>query len=241
MKKIIKTKVILVILSFLIGIVFFAGAIIGLFPSEYNENSMIYVKPDRYLRVGGFWNLSPLFINGSGTGVGAHNWSWVKNQIWFGGGNGTLQNPYIIENITIDGGQLPGSCFEIVDSDDYFILRNCTTFYCGSESFDAGIKLDNVNNSKVMFNYVTNNRGNGILLTSSNNNSILNNEITYNDYQGLFVYYSDLNNISNNIIKYNSDYGIYEGHSNLNVFVNNTVILNEGYGLYTSDCEYSQF
>ena len=165
MKIVNKIKTILVIFGILFGTPYITFDLLNPYLDSGNN---FHDK----LKASGSWNLSPLFINGSGTGVGAHNWSWVEDQIWFGGGNGTLNNPYTIENITIDA-LFSGSCFEIVDSDDYFILRSCIFFSSGSDP-DAGLKMENVNNSKIMDNHILNNRGHGIHLISSNNNTIFN-------------------------------------------------------------------
>ena len=57
----------------------------------------------------------PIFINGSATGVGAHNWTWVQTQSWFGGGTGMQWDPYRIGNFTISGNHV-SPCLEIVES-----------------------------------------------------------------------------------------------------------------------------
>lgn len=32
------------------------------------------------LHISGFWNTNPIEIDGTATGVGAHNWTWAENQ-----------------------------------------------------------------------------------------------------------------------------------------------------------------
>ena len=234
MKKEYKIKTIIVIFGIIFGISCITFELFTTLLASRNNF-------DDKLKASGSWNLPPLFINGSGTGVGAHNWSWVEDQIWFGGGNGTWNNPYIIENITIDALN-SGTCFEIVDSNKCFILRTCIFVDSGSSpTSDAGLKMDNVNNSKIMDNRIFNNRGNGILLISSNNNTIFNNEVKDNDYRGMDAQYSVYNNISNNVFQNNVDSAVHMLYCDHSTFVNNTVDLNWEEGIRALYCEYSLF
>ncbi|MFX0037170.1 MAG: right-handed parallel beta-helix repeat-containing protein [Candidatus Hermodarchaeota archaeon] len=209
-------------------------------------------QTEKNLKSSGFWNLTgtPIFIDGDWTGIGAHNWTWFENQTWYGGGNGTLENPYIIENITIDGQGL-GNCIEIRDSNDYFIIRNCTLSNSGPDlDENGGIKLMFVNNGKLIKNNCSNNKGNGILLKSGKNNNISGNIINNNTSYGLKTSIGEnhiitLNNISNNndgiylannpgtnIIAYNSIYNNYNNGIRL-VFTRRNNILNNK--IYNND------
>ena len=132
------------------------------------------------LQVSGFWDLTgyPIYINGAATGVDAHNWTWFENQLWFGGGNGSITNPYIIENITINGLNV-GSNIEIQNSNNNFIIRN-NTVYNSEGSGNAGIKLTNVTYGKLINNTITSNNGNGIRLIESHYNEIIDNTLISN-------------------------------------------------------------
>ena len=81
-------------------------------------------------------------------------------------GSGTYSDPYIIENLIIDGGG-SGSCIWIENSELYFKIENCTLYNSGSDNIDAGIKLYNVENGQIM------------------------NSTMYNNYYGVYVEYSD--------------------------------------------------
>ena len=52
-------------------------------------------------------------------------------------------NPYIIENVLIDG-QGSGNAIEIADSSVYFIIRNCTIFNSGTGWEYPGFILEDV-------------------------------------------------------------------------------------------------
>ena len=107
------------------------------------------------LKTSGYWELtSPIEIDDAG----GHNWTWAEGETWFGGGNGTQGNPYIIENVTIDVNNNFKYCFSIQNSNKYLIIRNCTV----SKAIMTGIFLGNVNNSKIIYNKVLNNSYVGI-------------------------------------------------------------------------------
>ena len=86
-------------------------------------------------------------------------------------GNGTDTNPYIIEDLIIDGGGL-GTCILIENSTDYFKIENCSVSNCGSNTYDAGIKLISVNNGNLTNNVCTSPNAYGMILDSSLNNIV---------------------------------------------------------------------
>ena len=84
-----------------------------------------------------------------------NNWSWAETQPWFGGGSGTPIDPYILEDLIIDGGGTT-NCILIQNSLKYFIIRNCTVFNSGTVLFASGILLFNVSNSQIIGNNAKN-------------------------------------------------------------------------------------
>ena len=205
------------------------------------------------LNTSGYWNItSPIYIDDAGT----NNWAWVEGESWFGGGTGTQGNPYIIENITIDVNNNFDFCISIQNSNKYFIIRNCTV----SEANLAGIFLENVNYSKIMFNKVLNNDNIGIGLVDSYRNVILGNNANYNFLAGIGLNRSNFNSILNNTAKYNANYGIGLAQSKDNLISgniasnhlvdgialyyctnttisNNTAQYNTNYGISIAECE----
>ncbi len=184
---------------------------------QYLENKNIID-----LKTSGYWNLtgSPILIDNSDFN---YNWSKTVSDNPWCSGNGTVSNPYIIENVTIDG-QYSSSCIEIRNSNEYFIIRNCTMYNSGFNFMDpyAGIRLDNVNNGILINNTCSFNIDNGIYLVGSDNNDILENVIV-NNYYGLYLSSSDGNNITDNIFNNNYFYGIYLDWSLNNIFSNNNL------------------
>ncbi|MFX1317031.1 MAG: NosD domain-containing protein [Promethearchaeota archaeon] len=169
-------------------------------------------------------------------------------------GQGTYSDPYVIEDLIIDGGGTE-SCIYIQNSDAYFKIENCTLYNSGDDP-NAGIRLYYVNNSLLVNNNCSFNSY-GIYLYHSGNNTILRNTVNYNEGYGICVYYSNDNVISDNLLNYNyrgiysSDsinnlisgnianynvFGIHLDFSNYNILSRNTASNNSyGINLFFSD------
>jgi len=158
------------------------------------------------------------------SGAGDYTWSEASAQTWCTG-EGIPNNPYIIENLIIDGGEM-GSCLEIRNSDAFFIIRNCTVYNSGKYYPNAGIKLQKVSNGLLINNYALNNDYGGIVIFDSNNNIISGNTISENNI-GIYLHNSYNNTVSGNIVNMNSLYGIFLYCSNCSTITGNTVSINE--------------
>jgi len=167
-------------------------------------------------------SLNPIFIDGSATGVNANNWTWAINQPWCSG-SGTWNDPYAIENVSIDGNWIPGSGgIEIKNSNKFFRIKNCSV----DNSYDAGIRLNNVSNGLLLNNTIYRNYLSGLFLSDSNNNTILENKIsdTMSGWGGIRLEDSKNNTISGNNLSNNENGAItlYSG-SNNNTISENTI------------------
>jgi len=180
-----------------------------------------------------------------------NNWSATKDAgICIG--NGTYDNPYVIEDLVIDGGG-GGSCIKIENSDVYFLIENCTLYNTEHD----GIYLNRVFNGQIIDNDCSSNEY-GIFINYSHNNTISGNTVNSNsrgiylsrsDYNTiikntgshisyfLFLDYSDNNFISKNIANSNS-YGIYLSRSAYNNITGNTANSNL-YGIYFYYSDYN--
>jgi parallel beta-helix repeat protein len=114
-------------------------------------------------------------------------------------GNGTYSDPYVIEDLEIDG-EGSESCIWIDNSEVYFRIENCTVFNNGFDFYDAGIKLVNVNNGQIFNNNCSNNHLRGIFLMNSNRSIISENIVNNNNMYGISLFSSYNNNISENTI-----------------------------------------
>ena len=172
----------------------------------------------------GFWDLTsdPIYINDLNP---SSNWSkTAANNDWCSG-SGTWNDPYLIENVTIDG-LFSGSCIWIENSQVPFILRNCTFINNGrgAGGSDAGIRFNNVSNGYIENNTISLNEFRGIsILDGSKNNTLYNNIVNNNSYQGLYLKSSSNNNtFIENTFNYNYDGGWYVS-SSFNTFTGNYI------------------
>ncbi len=183
------------------------------------------IRDETTFKTSGYWVIDPISIDGSAVGMGGHDWTWVEFQSWFGGGNGSWSNPYIFENITING-QNSTNCIVILHSNVFFIIRNCTLFNSPYNNGNgAGISLYDVNNSQIINNNCSFNNGNGIRLSYGNNNNFTGNIVSSNSVDGIYIEAAQNNTISENTINGNT-YAI-QSSGDSNSFIGNTVNFND--------------
>ena len=198
-----------------------------------NEKYFKLNKADHWILTG-----SPIYIDDNDP---ARNWAITAATNDWCSGSGTWNDPYIIENVTIDG---LSSWMEIriLNSEVYFILRN-NTFFNGN----TGIFLENVENGLITNNTVSYNSYQGISLIVGQNITISENIVEYN-FRGLSLTSSSNNNfIRNNSFSFNGDpsgdnyAGIVIIDSNRNIIQENEVFSNENGGIFTdSDSTYNE-
>ena len=154
-------------------------------------------------------------------------------------GNGTEENPYIIENYEINGSGY-GYCIYIGNTSSYFVIRNCHLYNAdggdkNSTYFsDSGLILYNVLHGTIFNNTIESNKGYGIHLYNSYFNNIKNSTV-FSNFQGIYLNYSNYIEIENTNSSSNSNSGI--------VFVNdceydtakNSTVFSNGYsGIFLS-------
>ena len=151
-----------------------------------NVNNNITKNRINNLKTSESWeNIKFIHITGA-------NWSDTEITYNWCSGNGTLDDPYIIENVTIDGGA-PRSGILIENSNSYFRIENCIVYNSGSKInimpsyLDAGIKFVNVSNGYLINNTLSFNNRNGIYLEYSDNNTISGNTVN-NNLHGIDLY-----------------------------------------------------
>lgn len=146
-------------------------------------------------------------------------------------GSGTYPDPYIIEDLEIDGGGL-GSCIKIENSDVFFKIENCTLYNTGT-SFVVygGIQFNNVTNGIIINNNCSSNY-NGIYIELSENNTISGNTVNNNFNNGIYLWYSENNTVTGNTVNVNTDDGIYSRISNNNTISGNNASYNGDDGIY---------
>ncbi|MFX1394931.1 MAG: nitrous oxide reductase family maturation protein NosD, partial [Promethearchaeota archaeon] len=141
----------------------------------YNDVGMPIANDTKPIYENPIHNADKIYIDD--TGVSALNWSQTELVKWWCEGSGIESDPYIIEDLIIDGLRA-GSCILIGNSSVYFEINNCTVYNCSESLFatdSAGIRLINVNNSRIIENNCSYNYGVGIVLFNCNNNNLSNN------------------------------------------------------------------
>jgi parallel beta-helix repeat protein len=170
-------------------------------------------------------------------------------------GSGTYSDPYIIENLEINGGD-SGNCILIENSNVYFKIENCYLYNAGWGS-DAGIRLLNVNNSQLIGNdcsssflgidisyggynntitgNLVNNNGGGIHLFECYNNTVSGNTENNNLWCGIYILGCNYTIISGNTMNNNSIHGIQLSGGHNNIISGNTMNDNIMLGLLLED------
>jgi parallel beta-helix repeat protein len=167
---------------------------------------------------------APIYING--------NAAFTKPNPVNGGGSGTENDPYIIENWSISAEDANG--IKISNTTAYFIVRNCLieNGYNEDPHFRYyGIYLDNVVNGKID-NCACNNNYSGINFLGSSNNSVTGNTCSSNNDVGINLWEASNNNtIDNNTCFNNQNDGIHLDSNHNNTIDNNTCFNNQNDGI----------
>ncbi|MFX0140425.1 MAG: NosD domain-containing protein [Candidatus Hodarchaeota archaeon] len=185
----------------------------------------------------GLIEVSPFIISGNS------DWeSLSMSQSWCSG-NGTINNPYIIENIEVahtdydyfDRGV--DNCLKIENSDVYFTIRNCMLHGAGRLPIKqddgswiigyggSGIFLYNCSNGLIINNTCYDNvQSNGIVLADVKNTVVMNNSC-FDNVVGIYIgAYSENNIVQENNVGTNKNGGIYTYMVYNNKIINNNII-----------------
>ena len=98
-----------------------------------NKETKSYSKEN--LKISEHWDLTFIHVD----------YNWTATNITYGWcyGKGTVEEPYIVENVTINGG---GSAIGIIieNTREYFEIRNCII-----TNVEIGLKIMNATNIKI--------------------------------------------------------------------------------------------
>jgi parallel beta-helix repeat protein len=143
-------------------------------------------------------------------------------------GTGTSLDPYIIENLIINGSTYIVEPIEIRNTNDHLIIRNCTLF----DSNYVGIYLSNVTNVLVINNTVSDT--DEISIYDSNNITVQGNNIINNNDWGLAIFNTDNSVISDNVLQNNNNVQgiLVSSTSENNIIKNNKISGSHQIGIY---------
>jgi len=177
-------------------------------------------------------NINPIFIDDQDPN---YNWNRIVKTNQHCKGSGTFKDPYVIQRVKIIASG-SDSCIEIRNSYKYFIIIDSIFINSGRVFGDAGIRLNNVTNGRILNNDCSNNLA-GILIELSDNINLTDNTLINNEYAGI-----RLNGCSNIIVSGNNvlsnEYGIYCNVISNNI-LNNNQIINNRIGIYLYSSSYN--
>ncbi len=171
-------------------------------------------------------------------------------------GDGTVDNPYLIKDLTLADSSKEKILIDIADTSVYFYIDNCTLTggdigisfrgvthgsitQSTSTQCNVGIMIQDSSEDHINYNYMSENEGRGLEVHSSNNLGITINEINNNGH-GVTLYNCEDCLISENKINNNSQFTSdrwgWEGGLSLdscffNVIIDNEIFNNSYYGI----------
>ncbi len=170
------------------------------------------------------------------------NWSETSFK-WIIPNSGTWDDPHIIENVSIDGGN-SRNCILIENSHQFFKIRNCCVYNApigNNPNYMGGIKLINTANGTIINNNCSNNRVGIVLYNNCKNNTIINNIVVDNSNTGIYVYNCPENRILNNTMgtldTSDQSFGMYIRYAINSIISNNTIVKNNMVGLYLDNSD----
>ena len=215
-------------LMIILFILFLIGVNQFILNDSYNDPDHQIELKNQILKVSGYWELEPIQIDGNAKGPGAKNWTWAEDQDWCSG-LGTIDTPYVIENITIDSLNAE-SCITIVNSNIYFMIKNCTLI-----NAEVGIHFNNVANGNIsetkIFSPIAN--GGGIYIKDSHNITFFYNDITdcSTGFGFDYEYCTNINILKNNISFSSTAINLWGNGSGKNIVISENRIFNNTFAL----------
>ena len=154
--------------------------------------------------------------------------SIAKKEGWKG--NGSAQNPYIIEGYVIEG-LYYGYCIYIGNTTLHVIIKNCYLY--GARGYihfpyfsSSALHIYNARNCSIESTEIYSNGYDGIFLWSSDNISIKNCKIHSNFWAGIDIRFSKNISVYGCSVFHNANYGVYP-HSSRKILLENCQIYDD--------------
>ena len=188
-------------------------------------------------KASGTWLLDNITIDPTGTTPGSLTWAEaVALPAGWCSGAGKWNDPYIIENVSIDASTSPTECGIYINNSKnvYFVINNVTV----NNAAWSGITLENTNNGSLINNDFSNNYE-GISLYDCINNNISRNDVLGNIDCGIYLESCYNNTLYRNVVKNNQKDGIGLAWSNNNTIFGNTACNNLVIGIFLWYADYN--
>ena len=196
-----------------------------------------------------------------------YTWEQVKSENEWCSGSGSLQDPYLIQSVFIDGemyGSSNNSLFYapilIRNSRKHFVVQGCRVIKSGTQEHNGGIRMENVTNGVIVQNALNYNMA-GVYLENCSGNIValntFNSDFNYTKLEDGSVFYNStygsawavhVEDSYNNTISFNNVYNYFEGirvHSSTHhKIISNTIIIDKygtigDGGIILTRCNYS--
>ena len=157
-------------------------------------------------------------------------------------GDGTESNPWIIDDLDIDGTGY-GYCIYVGNVTEHFVIRNCNLYW----AFDVGIwpyypdscvVFYNTSNGQVEDNIIDWAFWYGVSLFLSDDNAISGNEMSRN-WIGIYLDNSASNEISGNHVSYSTNTGVWIYNNSDGNFISQNLVENNDYGIYLENSSFN--
>ena len=141
-------------------------------------------------------------------------------------GNGTKENPYLIEGLTITSSNV---CIYITNTSSHFLVKDCSLLSTEARS-GFGIRLERVANACIE-NCSISNKDYGVYISKSSNCSLIKNEIFSNSDVGIYISRSNNSGVNSNFL-HNNRYGLRSILMKDSQVINNQIYHNSHIGAY---------
>ncbi|MFX1497299.1 MAG: nitrous oxide reductase family maturation protein NosD [Promethearchaeota archaeon] len=178
-----------------------------------------------------FWKVNGIYIDDTDP---TKNWFTTSNTYDWCKGSGIINDPYVIENVAVNGEESPYMyCIYIAYSSAFFIIRNCIFFNAPriNDRYFSGMYLRSISNAKILNNNISYNGDNGIFFQGDGTNNLISNNILFNNRRAgidLEAFYDNCT-ISSNLISDNGQDGIVLRQDCDNNIIKNNKVYNSGY------------
>lgn len=143
-------------------------------------------------------------------------------------GNGTVEEPYVIENLSISVSHDQGYCIEIKNAQSHFVVRNCFLY---GISYTSAIVLRDTMNGLIEYNQC-NVTGGGIQTFDGWNNTVRSNNCTTDGGTAIYFCHSENSTISENLC-FNGSIFVHQSSNNSTIVGN--VCFGSSIGFSSSD------
>ena len=152
------------------------------------------------------------------------NWLITNATYDWCSGSGLINDPYIIENVTINALSYPHGIF-IENSNVHFMIRNCVVY----NAYSRGIRLNRVDHG-ILYNNTSSQNDNGIFINRCNFINVTNNYIIDNAHNGIELSaFCSSCTVSDNVIINNDQNGIVLRQENLFCNITNNTVIGHRY------------